>query len=427
MYTEHFKLSEIPFNNGPGDGFFTPNESFESAVNRMEQVLLSRDAVAVISGGPGVGKTTIVSTAAGRVGSKAIVAYIDMRLINPDRLYDMLLLKLGGEVGEGNEATSLHRLKMAIGQHNEISGRKVTAVIDLANLTIDRAKRIMQLIHMTGDPDGQLNVVLLGPHALHKLLNAPGLIHIRQRVTYRYRVRPLTVAETETYISAQIEHAGGQPGSVIQHGTPILVFKYVGGVPRLINTLMDAALSYAAEQGEKSVTANTINEVAQLLGWRHLNERKASPAKKIAAAAKIPAPKKTPTPAQPKKEADPFKNLSMSPSEPDSSSQNTSSDDEGTASLMAAALDASPKPSEKPDTKPNSELSLAEKDKQLKDKRLKDKQLKDKELELDRSSIPEMDEIDTSATGMLRLEDLDARFAETIFGEDSKEAVGQEN
>jgi hypothetical protein len=30
---------------------------------------------------------------------------------------------------------------------------------------------------------------------------------------------------------------------------------------------------------------------------------------------------------------------------------------------------------------------------------------------------------DTSATGMLRLEDLDARFAETIFGDDFKEAT----
>ena len=41
-----------------------------------------------------------------------------------------------------------------------------------------------------------------------------------------------------------------------------------------------------------------------------------------------------------------------------------------------------------------------------------------------------MDADDTSATGMLRLEDLDARFAETIFGdeeimESAKEAVRQ--
>jgi len=408
MYTEHFKLSDTPFSNSPGDGFFTPNENFETAVTRMEQVLMSRDAVALISGGPGVGKTTIVSTAANRVGDKAVVAYIDMRLTNPDLLYDLLLLKLGGESGAGDQATSLHRLKMAIARHNEEQGRKVTAVIDVSSLTIERAKRIMQLIHMTGDPDGQLNVVLLGPHVLHKLLDAPGLIHIRQRVTYRYRVRPLTVAETETYINAQIEHAGGQPGSVMMHGTSILVFKYVGGVPRLINTLMDAALSYAAEQGEESVTPDTVNEVAQLLGWRRLSDRKSAPAKKSTAAAAKPAPQKATAPAQSKEDSSPLEAMSLSLSEPDSSSSKTSSDDEGTAMLMAAALDTPPESGDdKPESKPNNELSLAEKDKKL-----------------DESSVPEMDADDTSATGMLRLEDLDARFAETIFGDDFKKATG---
>ena len=34
-----------------------------------------------------------------------------------------------------------------------------------------------------------------------------------------------------------------------------------------------------------------------------------------------------------------------------------------------------------------------------------------------------MNENDTSATGMMRLEDLDAKFAETIFGEDASAAA----
>ena len=41
------------------------------------------------------------------------------------------------------------------------------------------------------------------------------------------------------------------------------------------------------------------------------------------------------------------------------------------------------------------------------------------------SSVPEMNAEDTSATGMLRLEDLDARFAETIFGDDIKKAAAE--
>jgi hypothetical protein len=34
------------------------------------------------------------------------------------------------------------------------------------------------------------------------------------------------------------------------------------------------------------------------------------------------------------------------------------------------------------------------------------------------AGVPEMDANDTSATGMLRLEDLDERFAESVFGND---------
>jgi hypothetical protein len=34
--------------------------------------------------------------------------------------------------------------------------------------------------------------------------------------------------------------------------------------------------------------------------------------------------------------------------------------------------------------------------------------------------VPEMDPMDTSATGMLRLEDLDDRFAESVFAEDEE-------
>lgn len=393
MYLDHFGLTSRPFINSPGEGFFSPNEDYESAVSRMEQVLQSRDAVAIVSGGPGVGKTTLVSTAAGRVGDQALVTYVDMRLMQPELLFDLLLMKLGGESGNGDLATSLYRLKSVISQHNDEQGRKITAVIDVSNLTIERAKRIMQLIHMTGDPDGQLNIVLLGPHALHKLLDTPGLIHIRQRVTFRYRIRPLSVPETEQYMQTQVEQAGGQGEAVLSHGTSIMVFKYVGGVPRLINTLMDAALSTGARQGLETITPELITEVAQLLGWRRLSSDRKAPAKKQAAA--VAAPKTRTKPAE-----DAASQLEvMAKSESETAAPAESGPiGESTAMLMAAALNSDNEPDQ-------AETEAA------------------KGAETRGSSVPEMSADDTSATGMLRLEDLDARFAETVFGDDFKKAA----
>ncbi len=330
-------------------------------------------------------------------------------------MFDLLLLKLGGESGNGDQASSLYRLKSAIARHNDEQGRKVTAVIDVSSLTIERAKRIMQLIHMTGDPDGQLNIVLLGPHVLHKLLDTPGLIHIRQRVTFRYRARPLTVAETESYINQQLEQSGGQPGSIMVHGTSIMVYQYVGGVPRLINTLMNATLGRAAENQAESITPVMVTEIAKLLGWRRLSDKKSSQLEKSAAAGirqknKVEVRTKVkPAPLDLSEKESPV------PSAAENSSPPETAIGDGTAQLMAVALDDIAAPADdnkqdlklaEPETKPNGKLSTADKDQKL-----------------DECAIPEMNAEDTSATGMLRLEDLDARFAETIFGDDFKEAT----
>ncbi len=461
MYVDHFNLSDTPFNNCPSDGFFTPNEEFGAAVARMEQVLLSRDAVAVITGGPGVGKTTIVATAAKRVGGKAVVAYVDMRLADPDLLFDLLLLNLGAESSGGDQSTALFRLKSTIARHNEESGCKITAVIDVSSLTIERAKRILQLVHMAGEPGGQMNVVLLGPHILHKLMDTPGLIHMRQRVTFRYRARPLTVGETDAYLKAQIDRSGGQANALLVHGTSIVVYRYVGGVPRLINTLMDATLSHAAKHDIESISPNEITEVAELLGWRPLAGNKASISRKSASVPATVIPRRQ-AEAPVNTDAQPPGSLELSPAEPAQpdavepqqagaldaaaasapeplsvgsgtalkastvpeandtpeaqadpmrSSAPESSPISSTAMLMAAAFredvtpdvnDATEPRDAQPETQWNDETAS-----------VNDGQ------ETSHSGVPAMDAKDTGATGMLRLEDLDARFAETIFGDDT--------
>lgn len=419
MYLEHFKLSDKPFNNCPNDGFFTPNDEFESAVERMQQVLLSRDAVAIITGGPGVGKTTLVSTAARRLKDKATVAYIDMRLTDPDLLFDLLLLNLGEEGGAGDQATSLYRLKTVISRHNDEQGRKITAVIDVSSLTIERAKRILQLVHMTGEPEGQLNVVLIGPHVLHKLLDTPGLIHMRQRVTFRYRARPLTIAETGAYLEAQLEHSGGQPESILQHGTSIMAYRYVGGVPRLINTLMDAAMSYAAAKDSATISPDMITEVAKMLGWRRLSGSKSAKAAIGTASPEQTRPRQK-KPAAPvstavkePEECSPLELLATesTPDTAKTSAPAATPSDEGTAMLMAAALDADTI-SEFTKPKPDNDSVQSESPKA-------DSPQADDNPQPTTSGVPAMDASDTSATGMLRLEDLDARFAETVFGDDT--------
>jgi len=385
MYADHFKLSERTFTNGPETGFFMPNEQVQAAIARVRQVMLARDSMAIVTGGPGVGKSAFVAAAQATIEDKAMVANVDLRQTEADRLIDTLLLSLGAQAGDGNDAESLHRLKMIIREHND-AGRRVTAAIDVTGLTVERAKRILQLVHLAGEPGGQLNIILLGPHALHRLLNAPGLIHLRQRVGYRYRVRPLAVDEVDRYLEEQFERAGGEMSSILDSEAGDAVFRFVGGVPRLINTLMDAVLSEAAVRQVDRVDPDLINDVARELGWKPLAGGQPAAARPTAAPAAAPQPPELsleqqaspPKATQPVSEASAM--MLLDPQE--------MTDDDDTAREPAPDF---PKATDKLGDHPG--------------------------------VMPTMSADDTSATGMLRLEDLDARFAETIFGQDATKSA----
>jgi type II secretory pathway predicted ATPase ExeA len=390
MQADHFNLQARPFFNAPGDWYFQANAEVAATAQRIARVLTARDAIAVVSGGPGVGKSALVEFAWSTVSEQAVVAHVDLRQADPAVLQELLLLKLGGDPRSGTDATVWHRLADIIRVHNN-DGRMVTAAIDVSQLTVDCAKRILRLVNLTAHPGAQLNFILQGPHILHRLLNIPGLIHLRQRISHRQRVRPLTVPETGRYIDHQISSAGGQPEHVVSEGVAPTVHRYVGGVPRLINTMLDAALTESAIQGADRVTADTIGNIAHRLGWKPLVT--AQPV------AQRPAPKRSAPVVQP---------AATKPAQPDLDKS------------VPVLREEAPKP------EPNAALTSATGLHEI----LLDNPAADApagtsvadagaESQADVPGIAAMNPQDPGATGMLRLEDLDDRFAETIFGDES--------
>lgn len=438
MYVDHFKLNNRPFiDSSATDAFLSTSES-EPAITRIQHIMLARDGAAVVTGGPGVGKTTIIDQAAKGIEDRVSIARIDMRHTEPELLYQMVLLSLGAEAGDGNVADTLHRLKTAVRKENS-EGRQVTAVIDINGFTAERANHILRLALLGGEADGQMNIILLGPHTLHKLLDIPGLIHIRQRVAYRYRVRPFTVAETSEYIEKQFESVKGKTGQILANGISGIVYQYVGGVPRLINTLMDAALSEAGARGLDTVSTDLVHGVAKELGWKPLSRgqplelpthhksaddagdptpesREKPPILEVKAAGEASGSDNEDHPDNVKTglifeqpldiQSEPEEELSDGTSINGGTEKSDNGEDqapgEQTSRLLAAAE------SQEPNQETQSE------DADTDDRSADESQDKD-----DTGAMPMMNADDTGATGMLKLEDLDARFAETVFGEDT--------
>jgi len=379
MYQEYFKLRARPFTNYPGHQYFDAGKGGAEKLAQIQRIATARDGMAVITGGPGVGKSALVEHALFPISNQIAIARADMREVPPAELYRVLLASLDEPSSEGGPEQHFVSLQEVIRQYHK-NDMQVTALIDVNGLGPDTVAPISRLVHLAGAPDGQLNIMLQGPHTLHKFLDLPALMHLRQRVSYRYCVRPLTYADTDTYIRHQLKAVGGDTQNLLADDVSAVVFQYVAGVPRLINTMMDAILGELFSARIDRATADHAEKVAQHLGWRPLTTRPAAASK------------------------------------PDEMA--LSSLLEETRNAVNAVAPAAPEPQAAPDRLepgPVEPLKPAKKEVPV----VVNVPRAERKLGEDEySAIPAMDPNDPGATGMLRLDEIDERFAETIFTDD---------
>ena len=84
-------------------------------------------------------------------------------------------------------------------------------IIDEAqNLTEELLEQVRLLSNIETDDRKLLQIVLLGQPELRDRLNSPRLKQLRQRITVRFHLAPLTRAEVAQYIRHRLRVSGGQ-------------------------------------------------------------------------------------------------------------------------------------------------------------------------------------------------------------------------
>jgi general secretion pathway protein A len=112
-----------------------------------------------------------------------------------------------------------------------------------------------------------LRIILAGQPELNEKLNSPELVQLAQRVRLRFHLTALTKAETAAYIEHRLEVAGSQGRRIFAEETYPTVYKYTGGVPRLVNTLCDTAMMAAFGHDRDTVSAEDLNAAIGELQW----------------------------------------------------------------------------------------------------------------------------------------------------------------
>ena len=292
MYLEPFKLKELPFRLSPDPQFLYLSKQHARAKAYMESTIWFTDGFVVITGEIGSGKTTLIESFLKEVPADVVVAQINQTQVSAIDFLQAVLVQFGFSPFKMRKAELISTVNnFLIEQY--AAGRKVLLIVDEAqNLTMRVLEEIRLLSGVETTKDKVLRIILAGQPELSDKLDAPELAQLMQRVRLRFHLQTLSEAETHGYIQHRLEVAGAGDREIFAANTFAEVFRYCGGVPRLINTLCDTAMMAAYTSDRSTVTRADVIAAVRELQWVEYGARpQAQPAEtRVPAPAAIPEP-----------------------------------------------------------------------------------------------------------------------------------------
>ena len=281
MYLQHFGLEQQPFQLTPDADFLYLSKAHSRAKSYMEYTVWNRDGFVVITGEIGSGKTTLIQHLLRSVNEDVLIARIYQTQLNEIEFFQAILLELGLEAFNAGKVELINMLNnFLVEQYTQ--GRQVILIIDEAqNLSKRVLEELRMLTGMETEQERILNLILVGQPELKNLLDAPGMEQLAQRIRFRFHLSAIEEDDIGNYINHRLEVAGlkkkknvfDSENSIISHECIPAIYRYTGGIPRLINTLCDTALICAFVEEKPIVTESILMEAVNELQWIPYEER----------------------------------------------------------------------------------------------------------------------------------------------------------
>jgi general secretion pathway protein A len=267
MYLELFKLHELPFRLSPDPQFLYLSKQHARAKAYMESTIWFTDGFVVITGEIGAGKTTLIETFLRELQTDVVVAQINQTQLSPTAFLQTVLVQFGFSPFHMKKPEVLATLNQFLMEQHD-AGRKVLLIVDEAqNLSYRVLEEIRMLSGVETAKEKALRIILAGQPELNEKLNSPELVQLTQRVRLRFHLAALTRAETMAYIDHRLEVAGAEGRRIFAEETYPTIYKYTGGVPRLINTLCDTCMMAAFGRDRDNVTVADLDAAIRELQW----------------------------------------------------------------------------------------------------------------------------------------------------------------
>ncbi len=264
MYTSFFGLQEKPFAITPDPRYLYLSERHAEALAHLLYGINEAGGFIQLTGEVGTGKTTVIRSLLEQLPGHAEVALILNPRITPPEFLLTICEELHLQVPVDNR-NSTKALMDLLGHYlleAHARGRRVVLIVDEAqNLSFETLEQVRLLTNLETATTKLLQIILIGQEELRALLEQPDLRQLAQRITGRYHLSPLSIAETAGYVKHRMRVAGAT-AEAFTPGALREIHRLSNGIPRVINVVSDRALLGAFTREEHRVGANFIRQAA---------------------------------------------------------------------------------------------------------------------------------------------------------------------
>ncbi len=260
MYASYFGLKESPFNLTPDPKYLFLSRRHNEALDHLLYGINQRKGFVAIVGGIGVGKTTLCRALLNQVDTSTKTALVFNTSISELELLETINQEFGihTNIRKKGKKEQIDRLNAFLLANFKRGDNAVLVFDEAQNLSPSVLEQIRMLSNLETDKEKLLQIVLVGQPELKKILDAPGLKQLTQRITVWYQLEGLDRQDTCDYVEHRLVVAGGRGNLKFTKGALNAVHAYSEGIPRRINAVCDRALLIAYCKDEHTITKDTV-------------------------------------------------------------------------------------------------------------------------------------------------------------------------
>jgi general secretion pathway protein A len=282
MYRKFYGLAKKPFNLTPDPSFLMLTQQHREALAGLTYSILERKGFLVLTGTAGSGKTTLLAWLQNKLSVDRVVC---SAILNPtltrDEFLEMALLNFKIAQPPASKPQRLLLLQEFL-MKGLAEGKVHLLVVDEAHkLSAELLEEVRLLGNLESTDEKMLQILLIGQSELDEQLNRPDLWQLKQRIALRVNLAPLRAAEVGEYVGHRWRVAGGDNPPFTKDAIKALS-TYSRGVPRVVNSICDNALTLAYADQSQEVQFKHVQTAASDLA---LIEKPVAAVKVMAAAA----------------------------------------------------------------------------------------------------------------------------------------------